>query len=110
MRARHVFSPLLAALASLSTASCNETPPDPPTTGALVRVTTSSQVGVLLEDFPAASRDRVADEILAKPAAFWTEQAMMQLRLTDVRLVYRKYYFDEAEQDSKNALTLPPEE
>src|SRR5688572_14920396 len=62
--------------------------------GALVRVTAVSRVGVLLEDFPTASRDRIAAELIAKPESWWVERAKWQLRLTYVRLVYRKYYFE----------------
>jgi len=102
------FLVLLAACV-LSFGGCSGKKKKRPDPGALVRVTISSQVGVLLEDFPEASRDRIAEEILARPAAWWTERAQQQLRLTSIRLVYRKYYFDESEWDSKNALTLPPE-
>jgi len=64
-------------------------------------------VGVLLDEFPAASRDRIAADLLARPEAFWLERARLQLRLTSLRLVYRALFYDEA--DNKNALTLPPE-
>jgi hypothetical protein len=83
-------------------------PNTPP--GALVTLEMDSQVGVLLEDFPAVNRDRVADELLAMPQDWWIERARWQLRLTSFRLVYRKYYFDEAEWDTHDALPLPPEE
>lgn len=103
----------LTALGMMTTAaSCKDDPEiiinDDP--GALVRVTTSSKVGVLLEDFPEASRDRIAEELLAKGEDWWIERAKWQLRLTSPRLIYRKYYFDEAEWDLKNALPLPPED
>ncbi len=78
--------------------------------GALVRVTTASEVGVLLDELPTAMRDRVATDLLARPDEFWIERARWQLRLTSIRLVYRKYYFAEEEQDAKDALPLPPEE
>jgi hypothetical protein len=77
--------------------------------GSLVDLTMSSQVGVLLDEFPAADRDRIAEDLLARGDDFWIERARWQLRLTSIRLVYRKYYFDEEEQDRKNALPLPPE-
>jgi hypothetical protein len=78
--------------------------------GALIRVTASSQVGVLLDEFPEGEvRDRVAADFMARPDSFWIERAQWQLRMTYVRLVYRKYYFDEAEWDTHDALTLPPE-
>src|SRR5436189_6428020 len=47
--------------------------------GALVRVTTSSQVGVLLEDFPVASRTRLATAFAAMPQAFWMARAKHQI-------------------------------
>jgi hypothetical protein len=78
--------------------------------GSLVRTTMTSRVGVLLEDFPVAMRDRVAAAVLAQPDEWWIERARWQLRLTYVHLVYRKYYFPSDERDSKNALPLPPEE
>lgn len=103
---------MICGAASLAFVACDEelSPPPEDDPGALVRVTTQSQVGVLLEDFPEASRDRIAEELLAKPASFWIDRAKWQLRLTSPRLVYRKYYFDESEWDSKNALPLPSEE
>ncbi len=87
-------------------------PPPPPAIdpGALVAVTMSSRIGVLLDDFPAALRDRVADDVIARGDDFWIERARNQLRLTSVRLVYRKFYFDEAEQPFVSSLPLPPEE
>ena len=49
-----------------------DAPPDGGTTivyppGALVRVTAAGQVGVLLEDFPASMRNRLASELAALP-------------------------------------------
>lgn len=110
----HLFGVLVAVLLAL-TVACPPpvVPPPPPVVdpGALVNVSMSSRVGVLLDEIPAgAVRDRVASEILASPDAFWIERARNQLRLTSIRLVYRKDYFDEAEQPFVNALPLPPEE
>lgn len=75
--------------------------------GALVTVAASSTVGVLLDEFPADIRDRIANELIAMPDAFWIERAKQQLHLTDLRLIYRSGYYPEA--DNKNALPLPPE-
>src|SRR5687768_18531346 len=47
---------------------------------ALVRVTMDSQVGVLLDDFPAGSRDRIAAELMELPDQFWIDLARWQLR------------------------------
>lgn len=75
--------------------------------GSLVEVGASSTVGVLLDEFPAGIRDRVAAELIAMPSAFWIERAKQQLHLTDLRLIYRSGYY--TEEENKNALPLPPE-
>ncbi|NUP08615.1 MAG: hypothetical protein HOW73_21410 [Polyangiaceae bacterium] len=109
---RASFLLIFCALTPLAAIGCGDDTEPPPgdDPGSLVRVTTTSQVGVLLDEFPEASRDRIATELLSKSSEWWTERARWQLRLTSPRLVYRKYYFDESEWDSKNALPLPPEE
>jgi hypothetical protein len=96
----------LLCLSILLASACDGPGPDP---GALIHVTSTSQVGVLLEDFPEGSRDRIAADLIARPDSFWIERAEWQLRLTSVRLIYRKYYFDEADWDTHDALPLPPE-
>ncbi|MCA9541270.1 MAG: hypothetical protein KC620_20355 [Myxococcales bacterium] len=82
----------------------SETPPatDP---GALVAVTAQSTVGVLLDELPAALRERVATELLSRPEGFWVQRAHLQMRLANYRLVYRVAFYDEA----KGSLPLPPE-
>lgn len=57
--------------------------------GALVQVTMHSQVGVLLDEFPASMRPRVADEVLQLPEEAWMARAARQIRLTRLRLNYR---------------------
>ena len=64
-------------------------PTDQP--GALIAVSLSSRTGVLLDDFPPAMRDRVAAELLAADADFWTAKARQQVRLTRNRLNFRGY-------------------
>lgn len=81
-----------------------EPEPDP---GALVQVQASSTVGVLLDELPAAMRDRVAEALLARPEAFWIDRATQQMRLANYRLVYRGAFYDE--EDGKGSLPLPPE-
>lgn len=76
-------------------------PVDP---GALVDVKMDSTVGVLLDEIPAAMRDRVAAAIMAKPASYWQSRAKMQVRLTTYRLVFREFYYG-----GKKQLPLPPE-
>lgn len=76
--------------------------------GALIEVTTKSEVGVLLDELPASERDRAAAALLAKPAAFWEQRARMQIEAMLYRLVYRDDYYDEA--DGKRQMPLPPRE
>lgn len=76
--------------------------------GALVQVTATSQVGVLLDEIPEAMRDRVADALLEKPDSFWIARAKRQLTLATYRLNFRPAFYDEA--DMKQQLPLPPEE
>src|SRR5690606_23409796 len=75
--------------------------------GSLVAVSMQSTVGVLLDDFPAASRDRIAQNLIARPQAFWIERARHQLRLTTLRLIYRDAFYEE--DSGKDSLPLPPE-
>ncbi len=76
--------------------------------GALVATSMSSQVGVLLDEIPAAHRSRVAQRLLAKPSDFWIQRARNQIRLTTYRLVFRQYFYSAG--GSKMQLPLPPEE
>jgi hypothetical protein len=78
------------------------------TPGALVAVSVSSQVGVLLDELPDSIRDRAADALLAKNDAFWIARAKRQLALASYRLNFRASFYDEA--DMKQQLPLPPEE
>ncbi len=66
-----------------------------------------STVGVLLDDLPASVRGRVAADSLARPASFWVERAVRQVRLANLKLVYRHYFYPPAL--NKQALPLPPE-
>ncbi len=102
---------LLALLAILG--ACDDAPPssrgggggggsDP---GALVDVTFDSKVGVLLDEVPEPARTRLADALLAEPAAFWRARAARQVEATLYRLVYRNFYYDDRGQ-----LPLPPQE
>lgn len=61
--------------------------------GALVSVSMTSSVGILLEDFPLASRSRLATAFAALPQAYWQERAKQQVRLATYRLIYRQYYY-----------------
>jgi hypothetical protein len=75
--------------------------------GALVKVKTTSEVGVLLDEVPAAMRERVAAEVLAKAPSFWLARAKRQIDLARYRLVYRHFFY--APEDGKRQLPLPPE-
>ncbi len=76
--------------------------------GALVRTQMKSTVGVLLDDFPAASRDAMAQTILAKPADFWLARAHRQIDLTTYRLVFRYAYYAAQKNTRRQQLPLPP--
>jgi hypothetical protein len=73
--------------------------------GALIQVSMESQVGVLLDEIPAAIRNQVAGEILSKPEAYWLALAQEQVRLTRNRLNFRNFVYP-----GKGQLPLPPEE
>lgn len=73
--------------------------------GALTKATMDSQVGVLLDEFPAAQRDAIAATLIAKPDSFWTDRAHEQVKLTGVRLVFRAGYYT----DPKDALPIAPD-
>ena len=70
--------------------------------GALVDATMTSQVGVVLDEVPMSIRDRVAQTLAARPAAFWQARAVSQAKLTTFRLVFRRNYYM-----TKDSLPLP---
>src|SRR5262245_31136185 len=98
------FGALLAAVLLATARSAPPAPPAPSDPGALVRTTVSSEVGVVLDEIPASIRTRVANTLLRKPDAFWSERAKAQLRLTNYRLVFRFAFYNK----DKQALPLPP--
>jgi len=73
--------------------------------GALVKVTTASRVGVLLDELPGDARDRAAADLLARPAEFWTQRAQRQLEASLYRLLYRNFFYT-----GRGQLPLPPVE
>jgi hypothetical protein len=75
--------------------------------GALIQVTVNSQVGVLLDEVPAAMRDRVAAALLEKPESFFIDRAKRQLSLASYRLNFRPFFYEE--DAGKQQLPLPPE-
>ena len=85
------------------------TPGSPaPAPGALIQVSSTGQVGVLLDEIPTGIRERVAESMLAKEDAFWLTRAHRQLVLATYRLNFRPAFYDEGE--AKRQLPLPPEE
>src|SRR5262249_61419832 len=60
--------------------------------GALVQVDVSAQVGVVLDDVPAAKRADVAQWILSQGTDYWKARAIRQLTLAYYRLNFRNYY------------------
>lgn len=57
--------------------------------GALVRVTMPGEAGVLLDDFPAQMRERVAQALIEQPSEAWDARARRQIGLTRLRLNFR---------------------
>lgn len=70
--------------------------------GALVRVTLASQVGVLLDDYPAEMRARVVEALRELPQEAWLARAERQARLTRLRLNFR-----DSSAPGKGQLPLP---
>jgi hypothetical protein len=68
------------------TSSSQAITPEP---GALVRVSMSSQVGVLLDEIPAQMRECVAQALLDQPDEDWLARARRQVQLTRLRLNFR---------------------
>ncbi|HRQ38357.1 MAG TPA: lysyl oxidase family protein [Chloroflexota bacterium] len=73
--------------------------------GALIRLNMNSRVGVLLDEIPQESRDRVATTLLQKPDDYWQELARQQVQLTYNRLHFRPFFYEML----KGQLPLPPE-
>jgi Lysyl oxidase len=74
--------------------------------GALVKVTMTSQVGVVLDEIPADMRDKAAMGILAKDDAFWIARAKAQVNFTKYRLAFRNFYYTDR---MLMQLPLPPD-
>src|SRR5262245_9487954 len=80
----------VALRASRVAAAPDPTENDP---GALVRVTASARVGVLLDEIPPSLRPRAEAMLRARPASFWDALARRQLSATLYRLVFRQFYY-----------------
>jgi hypothetical protein len=97
----------VAALGTVLSAACGGGSPVAPAEdpGALIKTTMTSQVGVVLDEIPAAMRDRVATDLLAKGDDFWIARAKSQANMTKYRLAYRNFYYDTGVLQ----LPLPPD-
>jgi hypothetical protein len=73
--------------------------------GAIVEVKMNSNVGILVDDYPATIKERVINDYLNKPNLFWYKRASQQVEATLYRLVYRNFYYN-----NKGQLPLPPRE
>lgn len=96
------MKPRRIVAASLFLLSCGAEKVDP---GALLSLSMTSTVGVLLDELPLGERDRVAGLLLAEPAAAWEARAGLQVEATYYRLTYRTFFYDDVGQ-----LPLPPRE
>jgi hypothetical protein len=76
--------------------------------GALIEVTATGRVGVMLDEIPTEMRDRVVASLLKKPTSYWIARAKQQLILATYRLNFRAFFYDEEEE--KMQLPLPPSE
>lgn len=81
--------------------SCGETVEED--AGALIDLRMESTVGVLLDELPAAQRDRVAEALLAEPADAWVARAALQVETTYYRVTFRNFFYD-----GVGLLPLPP--
>jgi hypothetical protein len=77
--------------------------------GALVAVSASGTVGVLLDELAPEVRDSVAAEVLARSAEQWSELVRAQLDFAYYRLTFRSYFYVDADPP-KGRLPLPPAE
>ncbi|MDX1417731.1 MAG: lysyl oxidase family protein, partial [Candidatus Promineifilaceae bacterium] len=86
-----------------STAESTAAPDSAP--GALIQVSMEGQVGVLLDEIPAALRDSIAEDLQERPEAYWLALAEQQVRLARNRLNFRNFVYPD-----KGQLPLAPEE
>jgi hypothetical protein len=99
---------ILTALLPACTPTAEAPVPSTPDPGALVDVSLSSTVGVLLDEVPAAARERLASSLLAEPTTFWETRVRRQIESSMYRLTYRNLYFEP--EEGKGQMPLPPVE
>ncbi len=77
--------------------------------GALLSLRMDSSVGVLLNEFPAEMRGRVAAGLLSQPDELWLTRAERQIELTYNRLHFRDFAYRKAgDPNPKKQLPWPP--
>ena len=98
MKSRHGCTAIIALSLACSAEKADDS-------GSLLDLTLASTVGVLLDDIPMADRDRIAQRLLAEPAAVWQGRAGLQVETTYYRMIFRNTFYDDRGQ-----LPLPPRE
>lgn len=87
--------------------------PQPSSAGALIQMTSSSTVGVLLDEIPAGPlREAAAANALAESSDFWIARAKDQVRLMSYRLIFRGGFHRTSSgttPDTYGPLPLPPQ-
>jgi len=72
---------------------------------AVIKFETASEVGVLLNEFPAETLPRVKQWVFARNDAYWEEIVRRQLSLTLYKLLYRNLWYGGG--SGKAALPIP---
>src|SRR5215472_18813465 len=107
-----VFIGCLLCTAVVRVASQAQTPQSSPA-GALIQMTSSSTVGVLLDEIPVGPlREAAAANALTKSSDFWIARAKDQVRLMSYRLIFRSGFHKTSsgtKPDSFGPLPLPPQ-
>jgi len=75
------------------------------TTGALLRVSATSEVAVILEELPSALRDQAMEMLMSADDEFWVQRATKQISHARYVLTYRRHYYP---GEQKQQLMLPP--
>jgi hypothetical protein len=101
MSLRVIFFALLALICA---ASAGATLPSP----ALIQVETSSDIGILLNEYPAEALPRVISWSLSRPDSYWDEAVRRQLSLSLYKLLYRNLWYGSGA--GKNSLPIPIEQ
>ena len=76
--------------------------------GSLIQLEMTSIVGVLLDEYPAETRDRVAAELANQPESVWLSRALQQIDLTYNRLHFRDFVYRREGITTRLQLPHPP--